>query len=105
MPALADLMGVSRSRFAEAFTRTVGESPAKYVAKVKMFQARRWIAHEGMRVTVAANRLGYDSEASFSQAFKRIVGQLPSAMKPMAAAAAAAPSCVRLPANPAPAIA
>lgn len=105
VPALADLMGVSRSRFAEAFTRTVGESPARYVAKVKMFQARRWIAQDGMRVTVAANRLGYDSEASFSRAFKRIIGQPPSAMKPAAAAPAAAPSRARLPASPAPAIA
>lgn len=81
VPALAELMGASRSSFAEAFTRTLGESPAKYVAKVKMFQARRWIAQEGMRVTVAASRLGYDSEASFSRAFKRIIGQPPSAMR------------------------
>ncbi|RYF69494.1 MAG: AraC family transcriptional regulator, partial [Comamonadaceae bacterium] len=81
VPALAGIMGVSRSRFAEAFTRTVGESPARYVAQVKMFQARRWIAQEGMRVTVAASRLGYDSEASFSRAFKRIIGAPPSAMK------------------------
>lgn len=81
VPELAGLMGASRSRFAEAFTRTVGESPAKYVAKVKMFQARRWIAQEGMRVAVAADRLGYDSEASFSRAFKRIVGQPPGALR------------------------
>lgn len=81
VPVLADLMGASRSTFAEAFTRTVGESPAKYVAKVKMFQARHWIAHEGMRIAVAAHRLGYDSEASFSRAFKRIVGQAPSAVR------------------------
>jgi len=81
VPELAGLMGASRSTFADAFTRTVGESPAKYVAKVKMFQARRWIAQEGMRVTVAASRLGYDSEASFSRAFKRIIGQPPSAMR------------------------
>ncbi len=67
----------------------MGESPARYVAKVKMFQARRWIAQEGMRVTVAANRLGYDSEASFSRAFKRIIGQPPSAMKPVAASSLA----------------
>lgn len=78
---LAELMGASRSTFAEAFTRTVGESPAKYVAKVKMFQARRWIAQEGMRIAVAAHRLGYDSEASFSRAFKRIIGQPPAAMR------------------------
>jgi AraC-like DNA-binding protein len=74
-------MGVSRSRFAEAFVRIVGESPARYVAKVKMFQARRWIQQEGMRVTVAAERLGYDSEASFSRAFKRIMGMPPSAVR------------------------
>ncbi|MDQ8021489.1 MAG: AraC family transcriptional regulator [Moraxellaceae bacterium] len=78
VPMLADVMGASRSRFAEAFTSSVGETPAKYVARVKMFQARRWIAQEGMRITVAANRLGYDSEASFSRAFKRIIGHSPS---------------------------
>ena len=80
VPDLAELMGASRSTFADVFTRTVGESPAKYVAKVKMFQARKWIAQDGMRVTIAAERLGYDSEASFSRAFKRIIGQPPGAI-------------------------
>jgi AraC-like DNA-binding protein len=81
VPRLAGLMGASRSRFADAFTRTMGESPAKYVAKVKMFQARRWIAHDGMRVATAADRLGYESEASFSRAFKRVIGHAPSAAR------------------------
>jgi len=85
VPLLADLMGASRSSFAEAFTRTMGETPARYVAKMKMFQARRWIAHEGMRVAVAADRLGYDSEASFSRAFKRVIGHPPSAARVVAA--------------------
>lgn len=78
VPLLADLMGASRSRFAESFTRTMGESPARYVAKVKMSQARSWIARDGMRVAVAAHRLGYESEASFSRAYKRVIGQPPS---------------------------
>lgn len=81
VPTLARQMGASRSRFAETFVRIVGESPARYVAKVKMFQARRWIEAEGMRITVAADRLGYDSEASFSRAFKRIMGVPPSAVR------------------------
>ncbi|HEY9029303.1 MAG TPA: AraC family transcriptional regulator [Burkholderiaceae bacterium] len=81
LPELADVMGASRSTFADAFTRTMGESPAKYVAKVKMFQARRWIAQDGMRVAVAADRLGYESEASFSRAFKRVIGHAPSAAR------------------------
>ena len=81
VPALAGVMGASRSTFADAFTRTMGESPAKYVAKVRMFQARRWIAQDGMRVAVAADRLGYESEASFSRAFKRVIGHAPSAAR------------------------
>ena len=81
LPELADVMGASRSSFAEKFTRLVGETPARYVARVKMFQARRWIASGGMRVAVAAERLGYDSEASFSRAFKRIIGHPPSAAR------------------------
>lgn len=84
VPALANVMGTSRSRFAQAFKDSVGESPARYVAKIKMFQARRWIAQDGMRVTVAADRLGYDSEASFSRAFKRVIGHAPSLAKALA---------------------
>jgi AraC-like DNA-binding protein len=75
---LADVMGASRSSFIDKFSSAVGETPAKYVAKVKMFQARHWIARDGMRVATVANRLGYDSEASFSRAFKRIIGHSPS---------------------------
>ncbi len=78
VPLLAEVMGASRSSFSEAFTRTMGESPARYVAKVKMFQARKWIAQDGMRIAVAAHRLGYESEASFSRAFKRVIGHAPS---------------------------
>ncbi len=81
LPELADVMGASRSSFADAFTRTMGESPARYVAKIKMFQARRWIAQDGMRVATAADRLGYESEASFSRAFKRVIGHAPSAAR------------------------
>jgi len=89
VPALADLMGASRSSFAQAFTQTMGESPAKYVAKVKMFQARHWIAQEGMRIATVANRLGYESEASFSRAFKRITGHPPSTARSARVAASA----------------
>lgn len=77
---LARLMGASRSGFAERFSRVVGETPARYVARVRMHQARQWLS-QGMRVSVAAQRLGYDAEASFSRAFKRIIGAPPSAYR------------------------
>jgi len=85
---LAAVMGASRSSFADAFVRTLGESPARYVAKVRMSRARAWIEREGMRVGVAAARLGYESEASFSRAFKRVVGEAPGALRQRRAAPA-----------------
>lgn len=92
VPVLAELMGASRSSFAESFTRTIGESPAKYITKLRMGQARRWITHEGMRVAVAAERLGYDSEASFSRAFKRVMGHNPSSARSIKAKPAPQPA-------------
>jgi len=76
--ALARMMGASRSAFAQRFATVVGETPAKYVLRVRMHQARQWLARDGMRVSVVASRLGYDSEASFSRAFKRVMGMAPS---------------------------
>lgn len=76
--ALAEVMGASRSTFTQTFTRAVGMSPARYITQLKMMQARSWIAQEGMRVSVAAQRLGYESEASFSRAFKRVIGHSPA---------------------------
>jgi AraC-like DNA-binding protein len=75
--SLASLMGASRSGFAERFQKVVGDTPARYVARVRMHQARQWLG-EGQRVATVAERLGYDAEASFSRAFKRVIGAPPS---------------------------
>lgn len=74
---LARYMGASRSSFAERFASAVGETPARYVARMRMHQAHQWL-REGQRVALVAERLGYESEASFSRAFKRIIGAPPS---------------------------
>lgn len=79
--SLAELMGASRSGFAERFAAVVGETPARYVAQVRMHQARQWLTRDRMRVAVVAQRLGYESEASFSRAFKRVIGTPPSRVR------------------------
>jgi AraC-like DNA-binding protein len=78
METLAKTMRGSRSAFAERFTRVVGETPARYVAQVRMHHARQWLTRDKARIGVVAQRLGYDSEASFSRAFKRVMGVPPS---------------------------
>ncbi len=74
---LAKLMGASRSGFAQRFADAVGETPARYVVRTRMQQGHQWL-RDGQRVASVAEKLGYDSEASFSRAFKRIMGAPPS---------------------------
>lgn len=74
---LAREMGASRSGFALRFATVVGETPARYVTRMRMHQAHQWL-RDGQRVAVVAQRLGYESEASFSRAFKRVIGASPS---------------------------
>ena len=75
---LARVMGASRSSFAGKFAAIVGETPARYVAQVRMHQARQWLVHDRARISEVSKRLGYESDAAFSRAFKRIIGVAPS---------------------------
>ena len=75
---LARIMGASRSSFAGKFAAIVGETPAHYVAQVRMHQARQWLLRDRARISDVSKRLGYESDAAFSRAFKRIIGVAPS---------------------------
>lgn len=76
--SLAAIAGMSRSAFATAFSDILGDTPAHYLTEVRMQQAKQWIAQDNARIAEVAERLGYDSEASFSRAFKRVMGASPS---------------------------
>jgi transcriptional regulator GlxA family with amidase domain len=79
--ALAAAAHLSRSQFSERFTASLGVAPAHYVATWRMHLATRWLASERLSVREVASRLGYDSEPSFSRAFKRIVGRPPGELR------------------------
>lgn len=93
--ALAKAMGASRSAFAERFAHVVGETPARYVAQVRMHQARQWLQRDRMKIAVVARRLGYESEAAFSRAFKRVIGSAPSHFRSGEADGEAAPQAAQ----------
>jgi AraC-like DNA-binding protein len=76
--ALADVMHASRSAFALRFANVVGQTPARYVAQLRMQEAKQWLLRDRLKIAVVARRLGYESEAAFSRAFKRIIGAPPS---------------------------
>jgi AraC-like DNA-binding protein len=74
---LARLVGLSRSVFAERFTEMVGQPPMQYLALWRMQLASRLLV-EGGQVAAVASAVGYESEAAFSRAFKKLVGQAPA---------------------------
>ena len=69
--SLAREVHLSRSVFAERFSRLVGMSPMQYVTRWRMSLASSWLREERMSASEVAHRLGYSSEAAFSRAFKR----------------------------------
>ena len=79
--ALAEIAGLSRSVFTERFTTAVGLSPARYLAHWRMHVAGAWLRHGRWTIADIAQRLGYESEASFSRAFKRLFGVPPGTLR------------------------
>ncbi|HWX01518.1 AraC family transcriptional regulator [Collimonas sp.] len=74
---LAQRIGMSRSTFAQKFKETVGKSPMEYLTRWRMLVAGDKLVHSGDPVAVIALALGYESEAAFSTAFKRVMGCSP----------------------------
>lgn len=78
---LANEVAMSRSAFAARFKELVGDAPIHYVTRWKMNLALTWLKEEDVSLTELAERLGYQSEAAFSRAFKRTIGVPPGAAR------------------------
>ncbi len=78
--ALADEVAMSRSAFAARFTELVGEPAMKYVTRWRMHVAVD-LLRNGNTVAATAGCVGYESEAAFSRAFKRVMGEPPRAAR------------------------
>jgi AraC-like DNA-binding protein len=76
--ALGKEAGISRSALAERFSAVVGESPMRYLAGWRMQLAKRLLREGGQGIAAIAAEVGYESEAAFNRAFRRLVGQPPA---------------------------
>lgn len=79
--SLAAAASMSRSAFAARFTRLVGEPAMAYVTRWRMHVAADALTSGDATVAELAGRLGYRSEAAFSRAFSRTVGESPGALR------------------------
>ena len=78
---LAREVGLSRSAFHERFVQYVGQPPMQYLAGWRIQLGARLLRESNRNVMTIALDVGYDSEAAFSRAFRRIVGMPPSAWR------------------------
>jgi AraC-like DNA-binding protein len=81
LDTLAGEVGASRSTLAERFTHFVGRPPMQYLAHWRMQIAARLLEDRTSKVASIALGVGYESEAAFSRAFKRIVRVSPAAWR------------------------
>src|SRR6185437_5271922 len=71
-------VGLSRSVLAERFNDLLGMPPMQYLARWRMQIAARILSDASADIASVAEEIGYESEAAFSRAFKKLVGVPPS---------------------------
>jgi AraC-like DNA-binding protein len=79
--SLAREVGMSRSGFSARFTNLVGESAMRYLTRWRMQLARMQLQETSDSLAVLAERFGYQSEAAFSRAFKRMFDESPGSVR------------------------
>jgi AraC-like DNA-binding protein len=75
--SLAAACGMSRSAFAARFKDLVGETPLEYLTNWRMQKATALLRRGDQKLFEVAKAVGYDSDAAFSKAFKRMFGVAP----------------------------
>ena len=81
LETLAQQVGLSRSAFSERFVRHLQVSPIRYVARQRLQRSADCLSHGGLSIARIAEQAGYESEASFTRAFKREFGTAPGAYR------------------------
>jgi AraC-like DNA-binding protein len=74
-------VGLSRSALHERFVQLIGVPPMQYLAHWRMQAAARMLLDTHATVATIALEVGYESEAAFARAFKRLVGKPPAAWR------------------------
>lgn len=78
---LGDAVGLSRSALHDRFVQFVGMAPMQYLAQWRMQVASQLLLQSTRNVAAVALESGYESEAAFSRAFKRVTGMPPAAWR------------------------
>ena len=81
LPELAHEAGASRSVLAERFGRLVGNPPMLYLTRWRIQLAAGRLAAGTSPVSAVAGDVGFESEAAFCRAFKKVTGVTPASWR------------------------
>lgn len=76
--ALASEVNMSVSAFHHNFKAVTSTSPLQYLKTYRLHRARTLMIFDGVKASVAALQVGYESASQFSREFKRYFGVTPS---------------------------
>ncbi len=93
---LARRVAQSRATFARRFASLVGETPVAYLTRWRLCLAGKLLAETSLSLEEIAPRVGYETAAAFSKAFRRGLAMSPGRYRARAMAGASS----RLPDNP-----
>jgi len=86
---LANMAGLSIWRFATVFRQQVGESPHRYICRLRVERAQA-LMRDGVAPATAAMEAGFYDQSHLSRHFKNLCGMTPGQYQSSARAAQAA---------------
>ena len=78
VPALAEHVAMSERSFARRFSHEVGTSPARFVERLRLDEARRLLETTDITIDDIASRCGFEGTEVFRRAFRRALDTAPA---------------------------
>ena len=75
---LASNVAMSRAAFSKRFKELVGQTMFEYLTGLRMQRAQELLGESELPLYEIASRAGYESDLSFTKAFKRLLGVTPT---------------------------
>ena len=78
---IAEYSGYSLAYFTKAFKSYMNDTPIMHLNKRRISQAKILLQNEDLSLTDIAKQSGYKNSSTFTEAFKRVMGMLPTEYK------------------------
>ena len=74
---LSEQFHMNQTTLKNTFKTVYGQPPASYMKERRIGRAKELLAHSKLSIEEIAQRVGYQNQSKFTQAFKDLTGQLP----------------------------